>query len=346
MDRKQKEPIDFMVLDITYAWERKMSVGFKTTGREGAKAVNSCIMKNEDMFTDDFGHQADLVISFESAYNRMNTGQLFEQYIGRACLMVTDRVRNGEYGTDPQHIFDVLIDFANDIRPLYAELLKTVFDIPEKKEAFVEAVKREGMRVIISSFSIKDMEKVVLTLYRKWKIVKTCVNFATYVNGERKVLRSKSPIMIGPKYIYLLGKLPHYQLISAEFGHVSQFEMPIKLSNDLKKQSPYSRTPLRLGEDEYSILSMCITPLNAARLMGLYTSSIKAVELLIVNLLTAEKPSALEDIPMSTTDIINSSKTVTMLTHMFGVSGVGTPTTDTWDKYMDFRQEQGRVDLI
>ena len=35
MDRKQKEPIDFMVLEITYAWERKMSVGFKTTGREG-----------------------------------------------------------------------------------------------------------------------------------------------------------------------------------------------------------------------------------------------------------------------------------------------------------------------
>lgn len=346
MDRKQKEPIDFMVLEITYAWERKMSVGFKTTGREGAKAVNSCIMKNEDMFTDDFGYQADLVISFESAYNRMNTGQLFEQYIGRGCLMLADRIRNGEYGTDPEHIFDVIIDFANDIRPLYAELLKVTFDIPEKREAFVEAVKRDGMHMVISSFSIKDMEKVVLTLYNKWKITKTCVNFATYVNGERKQLRSKSPIMIGPKYIYLLGKLPHYQLISAEFGHVSQFEMPIKLSNDLKKQSPYSRTPLRLGEDEYSILSMCITPLNAARLMGLYTSSVKAVELLMEGLLTAEKPSALEDIPMSTMDIINGSKTVTMLTHMFGVSGVGTPTTDAWEKYLDFRQEQGRVDLI
>lgn len=303
-------------------------------------------MKNEDMFIDDYGYQADLVISFESAYNRMNTGQLFEQYIGRACLMITDRIRNGEYGNDPQQIFDILIDFANDVRPLYAELLKVTFDIPEKREAFVEAVKRDGMRMIIASFSIKDMEKVVLTLYRKWKIDKTCVNFATYVNGERIPLRSKTPIMIGPKYIYLLGKLPHYQLISAEFGYVSQFEMPIKLSNDLKKQSPYSRTPLRLGEDEYSILSMCITPINAARLMGLYTSSVKAVDQLMECLLTAEKPSALENIPMTTNEIISGSKTVTMLTHMFGVSGVGTPTTDTWNKYVDFRHEQGRVDLI
>jgi hypothetical protein len=346
MNRKEKEPIDFIVLEVTYAWERQMGIGFKTTGREGAKAVNSCIMDDKDMYIDDYGYQADLIISFESAYNRMNTGQFFEQYIGRACLMITDRIRNGEYGQDPQAIFATLVDFANDIRPLYAELLRLTFDIPEKREAFVEAVKRDGMRMIISSFSIKEMEEVVLRLYKKWKIDKTCVNFATYTNGERKVLRSKMPIMIGPKYIYLLGKLPHYQLISAEFGHVSQFEMPIKLSNDLKKQSPYSRTPLRLGEDEYSILSMCITPINAARLMGLYTSSIRAVELLQEGLLNSEKPSALEDIPMTTSEIIDESKTVTMLTHMFGVSGVGMPTTDAWEKYLDFREEQGREDLI
>ena len=346
MDRKAKEPIDFIVLELTYAWERRMSVGFKTTGREGAKGVNTCIMNDEDMFIDDFGYQADLIISFESGYNRMNTGQFFEQYIARGCLMISDRVRNGEYGTDPQKIFDILIDFARDIRPLYAELLLNLFNCPEKREAFVEAVKAQGMRVIVSSFSIKDMEKVVLTLYNKWKITKTCCNFATYVDGKRKVIRSKTPIMIGPKYLYLLGKLPHYQLISAEFGHVSQFEMPIKLSNDLKKQSPYSRTPLRLGEDEYSILSMCIGPVNAARLMGLYTSSIKAVEQLQDVLLNNPQPTAVEDIQMSTDDIIGDSKTVTMLTHMFGVSGVGIPTTSAWEKYLDFREEQGREDLI
>lgn len=346
VNRKEKAPIDFMMVEITYAWERHMSIGFKTTGRDGAKGVNTCIMEDADMFIDDYGYQADLYISFESVYNRMNIGQPFEQYIGRACMMMTDRVRNGEYGSSPTEIFNVLMDFTNDIRPLYAELLKLTFDIPEKQEAFIEAVKQDGMRMVISSFSIRDMEKVTLTLYRKWKIDKTCCNFATYIDGQRKALRTKKPVMIGPKYIYLLGKLPHYQLISAEFGHVSQFEMPIKLSNDLKKQSPYSRTPLRLGEDEFAILCMCITPLCAARLMGIHMSSIRAIELLQEGLLTAEKPSALLDINMTTHEIINDSKTATMLTHMFGVAGIGIPTTDSWEDYITFRKEQGREDLI
>lgn len=346
MNRKEKEPIDFMTVKITYAWERRMSIGFKTTGRDGAKGVNTCCLPLEDMYTDDFGYIADIIISFESVLNRMNVGQLYEQCLGRGCMMITDRVRNGEYGSDAQHIFDVLIDFARDIRPLYAELLLAVFTTPEKREAFVEAVKQEGMRLIISSFSIKDMEKVVMTLYEKWKIVKTPVKVTTYEGDKKVVYRSEFPMLIGPKYLYLLGKQPHYQLISTEFGFVSQFELPIKLSNDLKKQSPYSRTPLRLGEDEYAILSMMIGPLNAARIMGLYASCIEAIEMTQEALLNSDNPVNVYDIPMSTSDIIGKSKAVTMCSHMFGVSGIGIPIRSAWDKYVNFRQQQGREDLI
>jgi len=91
---------------------------------------------------------------------------------------------------------------------------------------------------------------------------------------------------------------------------------------------------------------MCITPLCAARLMGIHMSSIRAIEQLQECLLTADKPSAITDISMSTREIISDSKTATMLSHMFGVAGIGVPTTEAWEDYVNFRKEQGREDLL
>jgi DNA-directed RNA polymerase beta subunit len=121
-----KEDIDFIHIKITYAYMTEMNLGRKLTGRDGAKGVISAIWKNEDMPVDAHGRRADLIISPESGFNRMNPSQFYEQYLNR----LSDRVAEDMTRMDDDDAYKYLMGYLQDVRPAYREYVESRVKTP------------------------------------------------------------------------------------------------------------------------------------------------------------------------------------------------------------------------
>ena len=83
-----REPVEFITVEITFAYTRDITVGSKLAGRDGSKGVVSAIWEDEDMPVDEYGVRADLVMTPASVINRMNPSQMYEQFWNRVALQV------------------------------------------------------------------------------------------------------------------------------------------------------------------------------------------------------------------------------------------------------------------
>ena len=317
----KKEPIDFIRVKITYAFKQTANIGFKLTGIEGSKGVISAIWKDEDMPVGPNGVRADLIITAESPFNRLNSGQLTSQFIVFASDVVTDRVRNSSMTTD--QAFEYVLDFINEVRPVYAKYIREQINTEDLKEEFVDAVKSDGIYFIIPAFCSAITTDMFLRIAKKYGIDRGPLTYYTYdKSGNRKKITTKYDGIVGGRYIYLLGKRPIDQLNVIEFGYINQFMTPIKPNSKLAKgQCIHGQTPMRYGEEEVANLTSIIGTEPTARITGLYSNSPVALNELNRCLLTDPHPSALKNIGMSTHDIIETSSNIAMFKHQFAETG-------------------------
>ena len=91
---------------------------------------------------------------------------------------------------------------------------------------------------------------------------------------------------------------------------------------------PIKRNPIRTGEDENRIVSMDLEDAyELMRLMCIQGGSPKGVNMLIDALLTAEYPTRIGRIPITTTELVRSNSIVQVFNHMFATMGLGTSTS-------------------
>jgi hypothetical protein len=314
----KREPIDFIKIDITYGHMCSISKGMKFTGRDGAKGVIADVWEDEDMPVDEYGVRADIVISPESVFNRMNPAQFYEQFLNRACTLMTDRVRNGHYGNEMDS-FNKVIEFLTDIRPVWAETVMELIQSDEDKLTFVDTVVMEGIYLVIPPFCKEITPAKINFLVDKWEIGITPVTYTSHYGGTPKKITTVDPVCIGSKYIYLLGKIPLTQMSAIQMGHQNQLGLAIKPDN--KDHELFGLTPIRYGEDECCITSMAIGPETMVRHAGVTTNSPKAVKILMHELYTNPHPTRLEHIDISTEEVINSAINVSLCKHMMAVVG-------------------------
>ena len=322
----KKEPIDLIYITITYASTHGVAKGYKITSRDGAKGVISDIWKKEDMPAYQCGSKtihADLVVTGESPFNRLNTSQLYEQFINYASDIVVQRCVDGLIGDDEAQ-FTYLLKFMGLIRPIYAELIiEMVGTTPVSRSAWVKEVREKGLYYIIPPFTKTISPQMIRAISTEFDIHESPIWYHQYDgNGNRYRVDCKDKGIIGSKYIMLLGKLPLDALSAIEFGYVSQFNLPVKsTSNDIKQQSLFGRTPCRYGEDETAILTMSLGAMTTARLLGLYSNCLTAQELLKKHLLTDPYPTRLEHIEMTDQEVVQQSINIKISSHLFAASG-------------------------
>ena len=318
----KKDPIEFVHLKITYAYKRKIHRGYKLTDRMGSKGVVSDVWPTEDMPVDKYGIRADIIINPDSPYNRMNFGQNSECFIGRAMDIMTIRLRNGELGNDDK-AYSTIMQFIKDIRPKYAELIASETKTIADKQKFLSNIRREGMYMCIPPFYEKEMVKVIPKIEHKYDIHDEVVTYNIVTNNGKKTIQTEEPICIGSKYIYLLGKIPLDMMTCVEMAHVSQFMTPTRSKvKSIKAQDVVKATPIKLGEDETSVLNMSIGPDDMFRIMSLYSSSPSAVKKLQELLIENDQPSALANIGMDNKELIENNVVITLFRHMLGVLGI------------------------
>jgi DNA-directed RNA polymerase beta subunit len=323
-----KSIINYFVVEVTYAYVRKVDKGFKFAGRSGDKGVVSDIWDDENMPIDAQGIRADVIISPESVVNRLNPSQLYEQFYNRMCVLMTERIRKNEFG-NLNNTYNTVIKFLASIREEYAREINLMCNTKEEKQNLIDDIKEDGFYLICPPFC-KDINiSKCKKLASEFNYVESPVTYSYRLrDGSLKTITTKYPQCIGSKYMYLLGKIPRKQASALEVSYINQFGLPIKAkSKELKLQHLYTATPLRFGEDEVSMLIMDLPAETVARFLGIRASSKQATDTLIKELLTDKKPSALSHIKMSTDDIINNSIVAKIFNHYMGLGGYDTSIT-------------------
>lgn len=319
---ENREEIDFFKVDVTYGYRREMSYGGKLSGRDGAKGVIGTIIPDEDMPVDQEGVRADLVIAPESVFNRMNPGQMYEQFYNRAAHLVSERYRKGELGND-EAALEYILGFLTDIREAYGTGLRNMLSTKASKKMFLEGVKDNGIYLIIPPTCKQISPEHVLFISEKYNIGESPVSYNQHnADGTTTRVTTKVPCMIGAKYIIALGKIPRHGLSSIGLGFVNQFNTPSRPSKHIARgRLPFGNTPIRFGEDEVCMLAMCIGITTTARFLGVNANSPEAVQELGRELRTNPYPSRVGSIYMSDSEIHDRNVNISLFKHQVAVTG-------------------------
>ncbi len=317
-----KNPIEFMTVEITYGYTRPVNRGSKISGRDGAKGVVSDIWALADMPTDADGHPADILISPDSPFNRMNPGQQYEQEINHFSEVIRKRFVDGQLGA-PMDAYEYILGYLHDIRPPYAEFIRSQLTDEEAIMEFLIGVRNKGIYLIIPPFCETIGPQLIVDLSDKYNIDASPVTFTRRDDkGNGTTTTTKDNVCIGSKYVYLLGKIPRSMMSATQVGYVNQFKMPSKPNKSLSKgHLLYGQTPMRLGEDELCLGTMSMDANTIARIVGTMANSQQAVNEVTRHALTDEKPTTLRQIDMTTEEIIKSNGNVALFVHQMGAIG-------------------------
>ena len=321
---KNGRPIEFIEITITYATKRPCSEGFKLTGRDGQKGVICRIVPDEDMPIDDQGIRAELVIDPASAVARMTMGPLYEQAINRVSEFVRRKLAQQN---DLDIAAAILLDYYNDINPNNALVARQVHSTKAAMDAHVQECIRNGIYHWIPPGLNTIGLPLIKMLKEKWDVPISPVTF-TVRDWDGNIIdrpRTKKPICIGEKYIYLLCKIPEPS--SPCVGFVNQYQTPMKPPALDKATYPIRRSPTRFGEDESRIIEMDLPNRREhVRLACLQSMSMNGVNALVDELLESEFPTRIPRIPVSTQDLMLSSTIHRVFNHEMATMGVGSTT--------------------
>lgn len=320
---RKNEPVEFIDITITYKFENKVTNGFKLTGGDGAKGVVCKIKPDEDMPVDDYGFRADIIINPPGVFNRLNPGQLYEQYLNRCSEFIRRRITAHVGDNRYDLAYGLFMEYINDINPNYAELINRTCATTDRQCDMMDQVIKEGIYLNVPMSLNTISPDLVRYLRDKYEIPLSPVEFNLRDEDGNVIrrVRTVDNVCIGSKYIYILCKIPH--VISPGVGYINQFKTAIKLSSFAKQQYPISLTTVRWGEDEVrNQLMFTNDPEVVARIMCLYGNSALGVNTMVETLLTADKPTQVKNIDISTEHLVETNTVIGVAKHMLSVVGV------------------------
>lgn len=321
----RKETIEFANIQIIYKYANKVNEGFKVAGRYGNKGVVATIVPDQYMPVDEQGLRAQLIISPESVFNRMNPGQWYEQYFNRLAELLQKRLQEELTGHSDQEswtrAYETALDFLNDLNPNWAKHLRETHPTVDDQNALVQDILNDGFYIQMTPFQDNVDQHLVIKLRDKWGGQKSCVTFSTRnQDGSWTEYKSKRPVMIGKEYFHLLYKMPHMRAVG--IGHINQYRIPVRPSPSAKAAYPIQQRPIRLGEDEIRNITTTSGAETAAHILGVYANAPAAVEQLGSHLLFDEHPSQLEKIEMTLPEILQDNNIIGVTKHIFSCAGI------------------------
>lgn len=272
------------------------------------------------MPVNDYGVRADMVIGPEAVINRMNVGQLYEQFIN--CIAGSVLRRMSQMATVEEQ-YAHLTEFIDDINPVYGRIVRTQTMDFKRREKFVrETMRKDLIVLVVPPFLSTISEQWVLDLRDKYQEYPTPVEYNlrdTEGNLIRRV-RTHKPIWIGKKYVYILCKIPHAR--SCGMSYVNQLQVPIRIKTKKhKSQYPIGLVPIRLGEDENRNIKMAVGKM-AYRILSLYANSPEATQMLTEDLLTNPKPTQLQWVDINEEGMAKTNMMIKSYRHMLTTCGI------------------------
>lgn len=296
------------------------------------------------MPVNDYGVRADIVIAPEAVVNRMNVGQLYEHFVN--CVMDTVFRRTKELESYEDR-FKMMLEFFYDIDKNYASAVERLHPTEVHRRALMKEFEKLGYFVTVVVPGLSTLtEDWVLYMRDKYNVHPTPVeyNLRDADGNLLRRVRTRRPIWIGKKYLYILYKIPHAR--SCGMSYVNQMGVPIRVKmKKSKSQHPVGLVPIRLGEDENRNLTMAVGPM-AYRILSLYANSPDATAKLTEDLLTLDKPTRLDWVDVNEEQLSKSNTMIQVAKHMLETCGIDINDvlmTKEEERAMYNRIEQGRA---
>lgn len=330
----KNKPFD-IIINIKYAYKIPVNGGFKLTGRDGAKGVCQ-IIDDEFMPVDDHGFRADIVIDPASVIKRTNIGQSIEQYINRISEIVR---RNLETSNDTvENKFEYLVSYISYINKEYGNVIRSSIRSESKQKEFIDYVIKEGIKINIIPYQENINSLLIKQLDGLYDSRITPVTFKLRdpVTDTIKTVRSKYPVCIGKKYIYLLYIMPEISSVGA--GYVNQYGIPAKPSYIGKVSYPIKQSCIRFGEDETRMMMSTCGPELMVRLRTLTGTSLVGIEKTIETILEAESPSNIDYIPITNQELLDTDSILNIVQTIFNSFGVDIRNTKATQEDFNYYQ--------
>lgn len=284
------------------------------------------------MPTDAYGFTADCIKDPESIPNRMNPGQLYESGINRVSVFVQRQAIALRQSKGDEAAIEHVLGYIKRINPAYEELI--VRPRVEKSPAYfldtieqAEAEGRVGIYLMIPPFLKHIVPEKMRELRDAYEVKMSPATFYPRdTNDQLYKVTTKCDVVIGAEYMYLLYKVPHVK--APGVGYINQFKVPIKPSQHAKLMSLVVQTPLRFGEDETRIGTMCSGSEAIARLMGIHANSFEAVKKTITTLLTTKDPVSLKRVDISNQRIKDTNNIIGVAKHLMSTMGINMDNID------------------
>ena len=278
----------------------------------------------------DYGERADIVYSPESTINRMNLNQLYEQFLNCCSSTIMRELRNPPNGTlDYVAGYYRILEFIRDVNPDYAAIVEKVASTDQKRYEFTkEALDKDQIVLVVPSFLETLTPEWCLKMVEKYNVRATPVSYNLRDSNGKLIrrVRTKKPVYIGKKYLYILCKIPYPR--SCAVAYVNQYKIPIRIKEKRVKEGyPVGLTPIRLGEDEVRNLVMSIGEGMTSKILAIYANNPEATDKLVEELLTNPRPMRLEALYQDFSELDSSNQTFKVYNHLMNTVGVDSVNT-------------------
>ena len=313
------EPLDAWSWEIVFEYLSPIGVGPKLTELHGSKGVITRVVPDEDMFTDENGVVADIVLIPSSGINRMNPGRGHEQLIGAAGRDVIKNLR-GMFGLDElkEYTFEQAMDAVRktpikDTKEAFEYLFRAYKvicpNIYNKKE-MIEKDKDGWMFELLADTIVDGNDPYGLFIQNEIGSIDDYAEMAreltegefrpritplTYRDLGGRMRTTKKPILIGPMYLLALEKTAtDYNGVSV--SRTNHFGIGTRLSGVDKHLAPVREVGSNhSGESEMRNMGKSVGGEVIAMLADMNNDP-KSAKLVATRILKADQPSNIDQV--------------------------------------------------
>lgn len=330
-----------LIIEFVIARTSNLSVGQKITGRYGNKGVLSRIVPTAEMpyikNPDGTIRPIHLIMNSLTVVNRLNSEQLYEQstnFLGnRAIEHMKLNIK------DPHEKKALLIDVVSSLNTKQGTRLKEFLDKFSDKELadYMTTLENSGRIYFHNPPMWEDRPKFdkLVDIYKKYDWLKPYDVYIKKFGREIKIMR---PLIVGEMYILKLKQTSKKGFSVRSTSGLSKKGLPEKTNKTKIHQELYSKTPIRVGDQENINSAIGIDTMDLAEMHLMYRSSVIGRRVLGEELMTELK--MLDDFPK---DESFTNRNVEILNAYFMFMGIQLKATEdvfkigvTMDKIQGF----------
>lgn len=312
--------LDEFNVTIRYAWRYKVTKGAKLSDQSGGKGVICEMAEPKDMFTDEYGNVADIVIFTKAVTGRMNADQLYYQAI-TAFLMAIQydcrkHIADGNYEAAWTHILNAY----KIVSPITYDSVISLTESDEDKKYHLDAVCAEGKRIHVTiradSTHVNELMYKAIMEYRP--PLKSKITF-TNLKGERETLRKKG--VIAPKTIGILEKTQHNNL-AENTAQTQHHGLPTSTSTKGEHACGIKQhAPKIFSETEGRMMSNVVGAIPVAKIME-QANSTEVSEAMAASLFSSSSPMGNKSFVDRTKIPMGGNAALCMIRHEFNCVGI------------------------